>query len=72
MLLILKIKEIFLSEISLRPQIVDCPVIVTITKVPQVFVVSLSKSVAINLEMMEKLTVRKFYVIYRNSKQAFS
>ena len=70
MLLILKIKDIFLSDISLPPQIVDCPVIVTITKVPQVFVVSLSKSVAINLEMMEKLMVRKFYVIYRNSKQA--
>ena len=54
------------------PQIVYCPVILTVMKLPQVLVNSLPSQVAINLEIMEKHTMRKLYVMYRNSKLAFS
>ena len=72
MLKIAKMNGILLSEILLSPQFLYCPVIQRIMKLLQVFVNSLPSQVAIDLDIIKKFTVKKFYVIYRYIKHAFS
>ena len=62
-----EIIKIFQSEISLSSQIVYSPVIVTIMKLPQVFMnFFLLSQVTINIEIMENLAkVKQLYVIVK-------
>ena len=64
--------KIFWSEISLSPQIVYCPVILTIMKFPPIFMNFFSSQVTINLEIMENLQSKNFMSSWKKQNILYS
>ena len=61
----------FYTEISLYPQIVYCQVILTIMKLPQIFMNFFSSQVTNNIEIMENLNWKNFMSSWKKKTTHF-